>query len=59
MNKIKILLFVLAILVGAFMVVYGGYDDSPGGQLLGLVMVVGGIVGIVKKLKKKTPKPKV
>ena len=33
------------------MFVYGGYDDSPGGQLLGLVAFVFGIVGVVKSKK--------
>ena len=27
--------------VGGGFVVYGGYDDSPGGQLLGLLVVLG------------------
>lgn len=40
--------FILAILFGVFMFVYGGYDDSPGGQLLGLVLVVAGVTGLVK-----------
>lgn len=52
MNKIKILGFVLLISFGAFMFVYGGYDDSPGGQLLGLLAVIGGIVGIIRRRKK-------
>lgn len=52
MNKGKLLLFVLAILFGAFMFVYGEYDDSPGGQLLGLVIAIIGIVGVIKSKKK-------
>ena len=56
MNKgkfiIKILCFVLLILFGVFMFVYGGYDDSPGGQGLGLLMVVIGVIWIVKIIKK-------
>jgi len=55
MSKIKILLHILAILFGAFMVVYGGYDDSPGGQLLGLVIAIAGIVGVVRN-RRKTPR---
>jgi hypothetical protein len=31
------------------MFVYGEYDDSPGGQLLGLVVVIIGVVGMMKK----------
>ncbi|MDP3999049.1 MAG: hypothetical protein Q8P76_00440 [bacterium] len=48
MNKIKLLCFTLAILFGAFMFVYGEYDDSPGGQLLGLLVVIASIIGILK-----------
>lgn len=39
--------------LGVFMFFYGGYDDSPGAQLLGVVTVIGGVVGIVKSRKKK------
>lgn len=52
MNKIKIISSILAILFGIFMFVYGGYDDSPGGQLLGLIIAVIGIAVIVKGRKK-------
>ena len=52
MNKIKLLGFVLAILLGAFMFVYGEIDDSPGGQLMGLMAVIIGIVGVIKSKKK-------
>ena len=34
------------------MFVYGEIDDSPGGQLLGLIFAIVGIVGIIKKKKK-------
>jgi len=50
----RILYFVSAILFGAFMFVYGGYDDSPGAQLLGLALVVLGIVGLIKNKKKSS-----
>lgn len=53
MNIKGITYSVLAILFGAFMVVYGGYDDSPGGQLLGVLMVVIGIVGVLRSHKKR------
>lgn len=49
---IKLLIFVLIMLFGVFMIVYGEYDDSPGGQLLGLVLVIISIVGVVKAVKK-------
>ena len=51
MNKRKILYSVLAISFGAFMFVYGGYDDSPGAQLLGFLAVIFGIVGVLKGKK--------
>jgi len=53
MNKSRIIFPISEILLGIFMFVYGGYDDSPGGQLLGLVAIIFGIVGIIK-IKKKT-----
>lgn len=52
MNKIKIILWILVILLGIFIFVYGGYDDSPGAQLLGFIIFVTGIVLIVKNRKK-------
>jgi hypothetical protein len=54
MRKISILYSILAILFGAFMFVYGEIDDSPGGQLFGLLVVIVGIVGIVKSKRKNT-----
>ena len=52
MKIIKTILFILVILFGIFLFIYGGYDDSPGAQGLGLLIVVGGIVGIIKVRKK-------
>jgi len=54
MNKRKILYFILAISFGAFIFVYGGYDDSPGAQGIGLIMTILGIVGIIKSRKKNS-----
>lgn len=53
MKIIKIILFILAVLFGIFLFIYGGYDDSPGAQGLGLLIVIGGIVGIIKNKKIK------
>lgn len=53
MNKGKILYFVLTIFFGVFMFVYGEIDDSPGGQLIGLVAIIIGIVGLIASKKKK------
>lgn len=54
MNKRKIFYPILVILFGAFIFVYGGYDDSPGAQLLGLLVVIFGVVGVVKSKKGNT-----
>ena len=54
MNKSRILYSIIAILFGVFMFVYGGYDDSPGAQLLGLVIFILGIVGVMKSKKKNS-----
>ena len=47
----KILYFTFAILFGIFIFIYGGYDDSPGAQLLGLIFVIIGITGLIKNKK--------
>jgi len=52
-KKIKILLSILAIMFGVFMFIYSEYDDSPGGQGLGLLLVIGGVVRIIKIMRKK------
>lgn len=52
MNIIKLLGYILLISLGIFMIVYGEKDDSPGGQGLGLIMVIIGIVGIVRSKRK-------
>ncbi len=57
MKKTRVFYLALAILIGAFLFVYGGYDDSPGAQLLGLVVAISGVVGVVKSRKKPTTDP--
>lgn len=52
MSKRRTIYSIFAILFGAFMFVYGGIDDSPGGQLLGVLAVIIGIVGVIKSKKK-------
>ena len=56
MNKTKILVSVLTLLFGAFVFVYGGYDDSPGAQLIGFVVAITGIAGVIRN-RKKRPEP--
>ena len=52
MKKSRILYFVLAILFGVFMFVYGEVDDSPGGQMIGLLAIIIGIIGLIASKKK-------
>jgi len=54
MNKSKILYSILAILFGAFLIVLGEIDDSPGMMLIGLLVILIGIIGIIKS-KKEPP----
>jgi uncharacterized membrane protein len=48
----KIIYSILTVLFGIFMFVYGGYDDSPGAQLLGFVLFVAGIFIFRREVKK-------
>jgi hypothetical protein len=49
MKIIKIIISTLIILFGIFIFIYGGYDDSPGAQGLGVLVVIGGIIGLIKR----------
>lgn len=51
MNILKTLSSIAAILFGVFMFIFGGYDDSPGAQGLGLLLFIFGIVWIVRGRK--------
>jgi hypothetical protein len=54
MNKnIKTILSILAILLGGFLIVFGGYDDSPGAQGLGLILIIAIIVVMIRGRNKK------
>ena len=54
MNKnIKTIPSALAILFGVFLIVFGGYDDSPGTQGLGLILIIATIVMAIRSKKKK------
>ncbi|MFA6514219.1 MAG: hypothetical protein WCT50_02970 [Patescibacteria group bacterium] len=48
----RIIYFVFAILFGMFMFVYGELDDSPGGQLMGLIVGIVGVVCLIRNKKK-------
>jgi len=47
-KKSRVIYSVLAISFGGFLFVYGGIDDSPGGQLLGLILFILGVVGVIR-----------
>jgi len=47
--------FLFVILFGLFMFIYGGYDDSPGAQGLGLLAVIIGIIGMINRKTKTQP----
>lgn len=51
MKKSKIFFFVIALLFGIFIFIYGGYDDSPGAQLLGSLLIITGLIVLIKKTK--------
>jgi predicted permease len=42
---------VFAIVFGIFFFVYGGFDDSPGAQAIGLAVAAIGASGFVKRAK--------
>jgi hypothetical protein len=48
----KYLLVMLVIAVGTAAIVYGEADDSPGGQLVGVLLVVGAIVLGVRMVRR-------
>jgi hypothetical protein len=52
MQWLKLAGYTFLILFGISLFIYGEYDDSPGGQLLGALVALGGIVGIVRGKKK-------
>lgn len=49
---IKSIGLLLVILFGVFMIIYGGYDDSPGAQGLGVLIFISSIFYLVKINKK-------
>ena len=53
MNIGRLILSLLALAFGIFMFIYGGFDDSPGGQLLGVLFAVAGIAGVIQSRKKE------
>lgn len=50
--KMKLVLNIFLIAFGVFLFFFGGYDDSPGAQGLGLLLCIVGIVTIVRSGKR-------
>lgn len=46
------ILKILAILLGVFFIIFGGYDDSPGLQGLGLILIITTIVIAIRGKRK-------
>jgi drug/metabolite transporter (DMT)-like permease len=42
----------LAIALGVAVIVYGGHDDSPGAQLIGVLLIVGAVVLGVRTVRR-------
>ncbi|MBU4353422.1 hypothetical protein KKA18_01855 [Patescibacteria group bacterium] len=51
-------LMVLILSFGAFLIVFGEKDDSPGAQMIGLVMIVTIIITAIKRIKKNSKQNK-
>ncbi len=54
--KNKILFWIpkiLAILLGVFFIVFGEFDDSPGLQGIGLILIIATVVIVIKGRNKK------
>jgi uncharacterized membrane protein HdeD (DUF308 family) len=56
MKNMKLIASVITIPLGILLFVYGGYDDSPGAQLLGLLAIIGGVVGLIRLRNNKESK---
>ncbi len=52
MTLTRIIVSLAAILLGGFLVAFGGMDDSPGAQLLGVVIILSTIVTAIRNRKK-------
>lgn len=44
---------IIAILLGVFFIVFGEFDDSPGLQGLGLILIIAMVVILIRGKKKK------
>lgn len=53
MSKVKIISSILIILLGLFAIIFGGYDDSPGLQGIGLILIIATVVNMIRGRNKK------
>lgn len=51
MSKTKIFLSVFTMALGVASFIFGGYDDSPGLQLIGAVITISGLVTLIRGKK--------
>ena len=49
MKHLKFIIAILGLPLGIFIFIYGGYDDSPGAQLLGLIIFLFSLYILIKK----------
>ena len=43
---------ILAVALGVTVIVYGGHDDSPGAQLIGVLLIVGAVAVVVRMVRR-------
>ena len=43
---------IFAVALGVAVIVYGGHDDSPGAQLIGVLLIVGAVVLCVRMVRR-------
>jgi drug/metabolite transporter (DMT)-like permease len=43
---------ILAVALGVAVIVYGGHDDSPGAQLIGVLLIVGAVAVVVRMVRR-------
>lgn len=55
MKYVIALIPLLVVALGVLAVIGGGMDDSPGAQLIGLVLIVGAVVLVVRGVRHSAP----
>lgn len=52
MSKRRIVYSLLAIVFGMAVIIFGGIDDSPGGQAIGFLLIVITVIGLIRNRNK-------